>query len=238
MSENTIDNSVANSGMIPAEILAKWATDCPAKKEPAEFMKRKRSTYCFTNAELFKPFFLLVMERGEQQLPYKALAGCTPQTIHVKCCDALKWLCEQLPDNEAQKYQLLRLGYKISAEKDGVALRPRGTRIDLSMFVNAPQDVTLVNGVTALGQFVKPIVNEAKAGQIESNPKGSDQKTWKDIINDFVNDTTNEELMQEFRFEILTDDVREYVAQVFTGVSNKDFMFMPDNILRMIRMKV
>ena len=200
--------------------------------------QKMRSTYTKLNAELFRPLFDAVLKDGrEKTLPYASFR-LSPQTLYVKICDALKYLIER-EENETLKnsYLILKASFKIRAEKDGVTLRAR--------WVNQPNIAEMTRNAIGVhviqGVIIEAVrdVEEIKRSDAVSNVGEEAIRHWKDLITAFVNNTVNEESIEEVTFNSpLSDNEKIWIADVFNGVPNMDFLFIDQKTLKMAKVKI
>jgi hypothetical protein len=225
--------SIENSGIIPQEVKDKWSKD---KKDEAFLAEKTRSTYTFANAELFRPFFdLVIKENKELQLPWTALQ-VTHKTFYVKVCDALKYLSEK--DPKAAKYILLKNLYRISPEKTGIVMRKKSEALGLNitaMVQDASVNPTILKGVTIMGGATttaeQVLTEEQKNDELVKIQDAQTIKHWKDIVTNFAMDTANENKSEEFEFANLNDDDKEFIANLFSGIPNMDYLFNGNKLI-------
>lgn len=196
--------------------------------------RKRRSTYCESNALLFKQFFDIVIESGkEMTLPWSYLPNVKPASYYVKISDGLKFLADNEPEmSKRGQYLLLKSQFKFSVEVDGIALRHKNpNRIDVTSIVKEALPLS-----TAKNQMLEPsTMYEGSAPEVTDDDKKEFQaitKTWKEEITDFIN-SGKKGVIKEFAFKTITDDDVEWIANVCsnTGVE----WVKKGNIIKMIK---
>lgn len=182
---------------------------------------RKRSTYTQTNADLFKDFFnALLASDEEKMLPYAAFT-VKEQTLHVKVCDALKFLTDNSESVEERlKYLIVKDKYRIVPDVNGIYFRFRESYLKEQ----------------ALKKLIADGGISSKAGEALLIADAEEQG-WKKQVLEFISPDNYIPALEIILPEAPTTGDKQWVVDRFNGLHNMDFMFLGTKTLKMIKEK-